>query len=151
MNHQNLKEWLENPETEYEFIRDGSASCYMDYMNIFSIEEALTQFLEYSEQGKIDNNLRELGFQIRLKDSPFFLDSSNLAYDIDLYSWSNPPKFYLNDKKHMDSSEKDRSIYLEIISVSFIPLNFQCEYSTFTYTDGDKEIYVRFIYIKEKI
>jgi hypothetical protein len=42
MNHQNLKEWLENPDTEKELIRDGFASCYMDYMNIFSIEEAFS-------------------------------------------------------------------------------------------------------------
>jgi hypothetical protein len=113
------------------------------------LKRHLAQFFEYSKHSKINKNLQELSFNIRLKDSPFFLDSSSLAYDIDLYSWSNPPKFYLSEKEYFYSTTRKR-LYSEIIPVSFIPINFQCEYFTFPYTDGDEELYARNLKIIER-
>jgi len=122
--YQNLQEWVVHSDTIVEFNRDGSASRYMDYLNIHTIEEGLTQLVKYYEHNQLPNNV-QLSFNISLRETPFFLNSTHLHFDIDVTSDS---KFYLTDKEYIASFVAPKTMHSEFVDLPFIPENVKCEY-----------------------
>ena len=144
---QNLYFWMQNQATVQEVNRNGHTSRHINELNILSIKDSLEQFnahtINYST-----NNAHITQFVIYLKDTPFFMNSNTLKYDIDI--GYTPPEFFLTTKALFLENKNYKHYFREIILLHFTPNNLTCDYIVNTNTDKGIKTYSRMILFRSK-